>query len=70
VLYSARHATTTRRAWSRVTNQPREHSSNPKVKWNDSATALSRAEPVRPIDWTIPTAAQTRASSPPLNSPP
>jgi len=54
VLYSSMNAATSRRACSRVAKCRRLSSSNCRVELNDSLTALSRAEPVRPMDWVTP----------------
>ena len=70
MLYSCSQATTAGRAWSWVANLFRDNNSNSSVEWNDSLTALSSADPVRPIDWVIPAPAHTFVSCPPVNSPP
>ena len=46
------------------------NSSNSRVELNDSATALSRADPVRPIDCVTPARRQAWANSSPVYSPP
>jgi len=51
VLYSSIQAATLVLAAAIVGKSSRERSSNSSVEWNDSITALSRAEPGRPIDW-------------------
>ena len=46
------------------------NNSHSRVELNDSATALSRADPVRPIDWVMPASRQAWANSSPVYSPP
>jgi hypothetical protein len=70
VLYSLSQEITAARAAWRVANRWRDRNSNSTVEWNAFAAALSRTDPVRPIDWTIPADWQTRANAPPENSPP
>src|ERR1022692_1888383 len=53
VLYSSIQAATLVRAAALVGKSSRDRSSNPRVEWNDSMTALSSAEPGLPMDWRI-----------------
>src|SRR5215207_937358 len=69
-LYSSRNSTTARRACLRVVKRCPRSSSNSTVEWNDSAAALSSADPVRPIDWVTPVFAHAWANSWPVYSPP
>ena len=52
-----------RRAWSRVRQRRRDISSCWSVEKNDSAAALSSAQPTRPIDWVILSLAQAVANA-------
>jgi hypothetical protein len=52
VLYSSMNAATSHLAWARVRKCRR--SNNSRVALNDSLTALSRADPVRPMEWVTP----------------
>lgn len=61
---------TSRRAWSLVAKCFRDSSSCSSVELNDSAAALSSAEPTRPIDWVTRNDAQARAKRSPTYSPP
>jgi hypothetical protein len=53
-LYSSIQAATAARASAFVPNVRTGRSSNSKVECQDSMTALSRAEPGRPMDWRMP----------------
>src|SRR6478609_9139864 len=68
VLYSSIHAATARRACSLVEKCCRDSSSNSNVELNDSATALSRADPVRPIDCVAPAVRHTCLKTSPVYS--
>jgi hypothetical protein len=57
-LYSSIHAATRTRAWALVAKCSSSRNSNSTVECQLSMTALSSAEPARPIDWVIPTRAQ------------
>ena len=50
-------------AMSRVRQQRRDISSCSRVEKNDSAAALSSAQPTRPIDWVIPSLEQAAANA-------
>src|ERR1700751_143470 len=70
VLYSSMKAATARLACSRVAKWRRLSNSNCRVELNDSLTALSRAEPVRPVDWVTPALRQACTNRLPVYSPP
>jgi hypothetical protein len=70
VLYSSMNAATARLACSRVAKWRRLSNSNSRVELNDSETALSRAEPVRPMDWVTPALRQAFTKRLPVYSPP
>src|SRR3954471_14897404 len=67
-LYSSIQATTSRRAWARVASLASRRSSNFRVECQDSMTALSSAEPTRPIDWRTPSRAQAVRRDPAVYS--
>jgi hypothetical protein len=54
VLYSSIQAATLARACALVAKCSMRRSSNSTVECHDSMTALSSAEPTRPIDWQMP----------------
>jgi hypothetical protein len=70
VLYSSMNAATSRRACSRVAKWRRRSNSNSGVELNASASALSRAEPVRPMDWVTPALRHAFTNRLPVYSPP
>src|SRR3984893_19151964 len=70
VLYSSMNVATARLACSRVAKWCRLSNSNSRVELNDSETALSRAEPVRPMDWVTPALRQACTKRLPVYSPP
>ena len=67
-LYSSIHCATRRRAAALVSNVSSERSSNSSVECHDSMTALSSAEPGRPIDWAMPRRAQAARNIPAVYS--
>src|SRR3954454_16463850 len=67
-LYSSIHSTTARRASARVANEESRRSSNSSVECQDSITALSSAEPTRPIDCRTPSRAQAAWKAPAVYS--
>jgi hypothetical protein len=54
VLYSSMQAATLARAAALVAKCSRRRNSNSTVECHDSMTALSSADPGRPIDWQMP----------------
>src|SRR5260370_23201391 len=68
VLYSSIQAATRALAAALVAKSSRDRSSNSRVEWNDSITALSRAEPGLPMDWRIPSRPQAARKKPAVYS--
>src|SRR5215211_8313843 len=64
------NAATAALAWPRVVKCCWDNNSNSSVELNASATALSRADPVRPIDWRTPAVVQAWANTLAVYSPP
>src|SRR5690349_14430828 len=67
-LYSSIEAATAARAWALVAKCSRRRSSNSNVECQDSITALSRADPGRPIDWRTPNRSQAARTRPAVYS--
>jgi len=63
VLYSSIQAATPARAAALVAKCSRRRSSNSTVECHDSITALSSADPGRPIDCRMPSRVQARRNS-------
>ena len=68
VLYSSIQAATLVLARDRVGKSSAERSSNSSVECQDSMTALSRAEPGRPMDWRISSLVQAARKKPAVYS--
>ncbi len=63
-MYSWIHAETLARASALVAKCSTERSSNSRVECQASMTALSSADPGRPIDWQAPSRAQAARKAP------
>ena len=63
VLYSSIQAATRARACALVAKCSMRRSSNSTVECHDSITALSRADPGRPIDWEMSSRLQAARNS-------
>jgi len=63
VLYSSIQAATPARAAALVAKCSMRRSSNSTVECHDSITALSRADPGRPIDWEMPSRSHAARNS-------
>ncbi len=68
VLYSSIQAATLVLATDLAGKSSRALSSDSRVEWNDSMTALSSAGPGRPMDWRIPSRSHARRKRPAVYS--
>src|ERR1022692_2514121 len=68
VLYSSTQLAILARAAALVAKCSSERSSNSSVECHDSMTALSRADPGRPIDWEIPSRPHAERTRPEVYS--